>query len=251
MATERFNYYYAPLPEALEGIYRIIADDFTFCGRKKVPPPEPCIPEHVHADIMLVLDMSTSMQRTTSDGRIKVDAAIEAARAFVSELDLERDGWGRQDQLGIVGFNGSAWTETTLTENRERIDQALSRLPERMAEGTRLDLALSEGLNAWFSSGRIPENRPVMVLLTDGLPNKVPTPVPSGRQEDTVLAEAARVKAAGMRVFTIGLGLPDDVFRELLEGMASNPRDHYFAPDSEDLSDIYRQIAGRLIECPK
>ncbi len=251
MATERFNYYYAPLPEALEGIYRIIADEFTFCGRERVPPPEPCIPEHVYADVMLVLDMSTSMRRTTRDGRLKSEAALEAAKRFVDELDLERDGWGRQDQVGIVGFNGTAWTETTLTDDRERIQLAFERLPDRMEEGTRLDLALREGLAAWHASGRIPENRPVMVFLTDGLPNQVPTPVPSGRQEDTVLAEAERVKAAGMRVFTIGLGLPDDVLRELLEGVASSPRDHYFAPDGEDLADIYRQIAGRLVECPR
>ena len=250
MASERFNYYYAPVPEELEGIYEIIADDFTYCGREKVPPPEPCIPEFVHADVILVLDMSTSMRRTTRDGRMKWEAALDAARLFVDELDLERDGWGRQDQLGIVGFNGEAWTETTLTEDRGRIATALDRLPDRMAEGTRLDLALTEGVAAWHSSGRIPENRPVMVLLTDGLPNRVPTPVPSGRQEDTVLAAAERAKAAGMRVFTIGLGLPDDVLRDLLERVASSPRDHYFAPDGEDLADIYRQIAGRVTECP-
>ena len=250
MATERFNYSYAPLPEDLEGIYRIIADEFTFCGREKVPPPEPCIPEHVNADIMLVLDMSTSMRREGRDGRMKWEAALDAARLFALELDLERDGWGRQDQLGIVGFNGEAWTETTLTEDRGRIALALDRLPERISEGTRLDLALEEGLAAWHASGRIPENRPVMVLLTDGLPNRVPTPVPSGRQEDTVLAAADRVKGAGMRIFTIGLGLPDDVLRELLESVATSPRDHYFAPDGEDLADIYRQIAGRVSECP-
>ena len=28
------------------------------------------------------------------------------------------------------------------------------------------------------------------------------------------------------------------------------PRDYYFAPDGEDLAGIYRQIAGRIDECP-
>ena len=210
-----------------------------------------CVPEKRFVDVVLVLDLSTSMRRPTRDGRQKSEAAIDAAQRFVDELDLERDGWGRQDQVGIVGFNGTAWTETTLTDDRARITAALERLPERMVEGTRLDLALSEGLAAWHASGRIPENRPVMVLLTDGLPNRVPTPAPSGRQEDTVLSEAERVKAAGMRIFTIGLGLPDDVLRELLEAVATSPRDHYFAPDGEDLADIYRQIAGRVEECPE
>jgi len=250
IASERYNYHYAPLPEDLDGIYRVIADDFTYCGRKKRPPDEPCVPEHVHTDVVLVLDMSTSMRRPTRDDRRKWEAAIEAAHRFADELDLERDGWGRQDRLAIAGFNGKAWTETLLTDDRGRIRLALDRLPDSMEEGTRLDLALAEGLEAWQLSDPMPENRPVLIVLTDGLPNRVPTPVPSGRQEDTVLAEAERVKGAGMRVFTIGLGLPDDVWRDLLEQVASEPRDHYFAPDGEDLAEIYRQIAGRLDECP-
>jgi hypothetical protein len=40
------------------------------------------------------------------------------------------------------------------------------------------------------------------------------------------------------------------VLRPLLEAAASNPEDYYYAPDGEDLADIYRQIAGRIIECP-
>ncbi len=250
MATERFNYYYAPVPEELEGIYEIIADDFTFCGREKVPPPEPCIPEHVESDVILVIDMSTSMERETRDGRMKAEAAVDAAGRFVELLRLEWDGWGRQDRVAVVGFNGGAWTETTLTSDRAAAESAVGRLLGKRAEGTRLDLALEQGLDAWRASDARPGERGVMVLLTDGLPNMVPTPVPAGSQEETVLRSADRVKAAGLRVFTIGLGLPDDVLRLLLEEVATETRDHYFAPDGEDLADIYRQIAGRVRECP-
>ena len=250
MATERFNYYYAPVPEELEGIYEIIADDFTFCGREKVPPPEPCIPEHVESDVILVIDMSTSMERETREGRMKAEAAVDAAGRFVELLRLEWDGWGRQDRVAVVGFNGESWTEVRLTSDRAEAEAAVGRLLDKRAEGTRLDLAFEEGLGAWVGSVPRPESRAIMILLTDGLPNMVPTPVPSGSQEETVLRAAERVKATGMRVFTIGLGLPDDVLRELLESAASSPRDHYFASDGEDLADIYRQIAGRVRECP-
>ena len=43
-------------------------------------------------------------------------------------------------------------------------------------------------------------------------------------------------------MFTIGLGLPDDVLRQLLEDAASHPRDYAFAPDAEDLAAIRRDI---------
>ena len=89
-----------------------------------------------------------------------------------------------------------------------------------------------------------------MVLLTDGLPNRVPTPVPSGPQEETVARAAPRAKDGGTPVFTIGLGQQDDVLRRLLEICSTEPSMYYFAPDGEDLADIYRSIAGRIIACP-
>ncbi len=255
VASQRHQYYYAPRPEDLAGIYQIILDTFTFCGRKNVPPPTPCVPQYQHADLILVLDTSTSMQRTTRAGRTKLAAALEAAGTFADSLSLERDGYGRQDRLAIVGFNNTAWTELTLSDDRARIDQALAALPAKSAEGTRLDLALQQGIAAWNDSWRLPANRPVLVLLTDGLPNRVPfgpgsTSPACPDQECTVLAAATAAKRAGARVFTIGLGLPDDVLRRLLEESASSPRDYAFAPDAEDLAAIYRQIAGRVRACP-
>ena len=249
MATDFEYYSYAPRPEALESIYRVIADSFTFCGRQKRPPPTPCVPASRHADVVLVLDMSTSMQRETRSGRTKVEAAIDAARSLVEGLDLERDGWGRQDQLGIAGFNDTAWTQIGLSDDRAAIHAALDALPARIAEGTRLDLAFEQGRLVQQTGPRLPANAPVVVLLTDGLPNRVPFP-PGGSQEDTVLEAATRLKAAGGRVFTVGLGLQDEVFDRLLRDAASDPRDYYFAPDGEDLAAIYREIAGRVRVCP-
>ena len=255
IVSERYQYYYAPRPEDLEAIYAIILDTFTFCGRKNVPPPTPCVPQYQHADLILVLDTSTSMQRPTRAGRTKLAAALEAAGTFADSLDLERDGYGRQDRLAIVGFNDTAWTEVTLTDDRPRIAQALAALPAKSAEGTRLDLALEQGVRAWTDSWQLPANRPVIVLLTDGLPNRVPFGPGSAHpecadQECTVLRAATAAKEAGARLFTIGLGLPDDVLRRLLEEAASSPGDYAFAPDAEDLAAIYRQIAGRVRSCP-
>ena len=96
----------------------------------------------------------------------------------------------------------------------------------------------------------------MIVLLTDGLPNRVPFGPGSAHpecpsQECTVLEAATTAKTAGARVFTIGLGLPDDVLRRLLEEAASTPGDYAFAPDAEDLAAIYRQISpGRVRSCP-
>ncbi len=64
-----------------------------------------------------------------------------------------------------------------------------------------------------------------------------------------MLAAAAAAKARGTRVYTIGLGATTDIDAELLKAAASAPDMFYYAPDGEDLAQIYREIAGRLSEC--
>jgi Mg-chelatase subunit ChlD len=119
-----------------------------------------------------------------------------------------------------------------------------------IAQGTRLDLAFAAGQETLSADPAGWPVIPVLVVLTDGLPNRVPTPIAGGSQSDTVLAAAEAAKAAGTRVFTIALGLPDDVLHDLLAKAASSPGDSFYAPDGEDLADIYRQIAGRITACP-
>jgi Mg-chelatase subunit ChlD len=252
-ASERWMYYYAPVPEDLAGIYHRIAATFNSCD--PMPVATPCAPEEQHADVVLVIDLSTSMYRTTRSGRTKHEAALAAARSFVDQLDLERDGWGRRDQVAIVGFNDRAWTEVGMTDERDLAEAALGRLPDGIAEGTRLDLALEEGRKAMDRGPRLQSNQPVIILLTDGLPNRVPfgpgTAHPEcATQECTVLQYADLAKEGGYRLYTIGLGEQSDVLRVLLEQAATAPDHYYFAPDGEDLEAIYRQIAGRFDICP-
>ena len=215
---------------------------------------EKCVPESVYTDVVLVLDMSTSMYRETRSG-VKLDDAIAAAHAFVDQLDLEGGALGR-DQVGIVGFNDTAWTAVGMTDDRAAASAAIDSLVEGVAQGTRLDLALQQGQAVMDAGPRISDNRPVMILMTDGLPNRVPFGPGSEHpecpnQECTVLKYATAAKEADTRLFTIGLGLPDDLLMSLLADAATEPTDFYFAPDGEDLQGIYRQIAGKIVECPE
>ena len=205
-----------------------------------------CVPKTFYSDIALVLDMSTSMDRFTDAGRTKREAALTAARRFVRLLQLEPDAAGGHHQVAVVGFNDFAWTAAPLGNDRPRTEAALAALEAGVQEGTRLDLAFAEGQRALQGSARRADNRPVLVLLTDGLPNRVPTPAPIGGQEDTVLAAALRVKNAGTTVYTIGLGGPGDILSWMLEAAASEPSMYYETPDAEDLAAIYRRILVRI-----
>jgi uncharacterized protein YegL len=73
----------------------------------------------------------------------------------------------------------------------------------------------------------------VIILLTDA--------APTGVTPDEVRVAAARAKAAGMLIYTIGLG--QDVDHALLADVSSKPEWYFFAPDTGDLAEIYGQIA--------
>ena len=208
-----------------------------------------CLPKS-HVDVVLVLDMSTSMERLTRSGRSKHAAAVEAARSFVRQMDLRPDEAGRADRAAVVGFNDAAWTAVGLTHDLQALEDGLDSLEARIAQGTRLDLALLQGQDVLDGGGlRGGGVAPVIILLTDGLPNRVPTPRAGGTQEDTILAAGSAVKASGTRIFTVGLGEASDVLDRLLRGVASAPEDYAFAPDGEDLAAIYKRLAGRVHGC--
>jgi len=205
-----------------------------------------CIVKRVEVDVVLVLDMSTSMERETGAGRSKRDAALAAARQFVDQLGAVTAG---RDRVAVVGFNDRAWTAGALGTDLGRARAAIAALPADTREGTRLDLALEEALRALGAAGPAPGNGnvPAVVLLTDGLPNRVPTPVPAGSQEDTVLAAAERLKAAGAVLYTVGLGHESDVRGWMLRLAASAPELYYETPDAEQLAAIYERILMHLV----
>ncbi|MBK8541431.1 MAG: VWA domain-containing protein [Ardenticatenia bacterium] len=104
-------------------------------------------------DVAPVLDLSTSMARPGSDGNPKIDAALAAARLFVGQLRM--DGSARPgDRVAVVGFNASAWSELALTGDAMAAGLALDRLKDKLAQGTRLDLALTEGAGPGSSARR-------------------------------------------------------------------------------------------------
>ncbi len=209
---------------------------------------EECVTGEVHADVVLVIDVSTSMNRLSRTGRTKLAATQDAAKDFVRLMDLNAGVRGGHDQVAVVGFNKVAWIEASLGTGTARILQAIDDLPGRQAEYTRLDLALTVGAEAILEGARRPGNTPVIVLLTDGLPNQVPY-AEDGKMETTVLRAAAAAKEAGITVFTIAIGAPEDTNPVLLKGCASTEDHYYYTPDPEDLAGIYRAIA-HVIDCP-
>jgi Mg-chelatase subunit ChlD len=178
------------------------------------------------------------MAEPTRSGRPKIDAALDAARTFLGLLDLRAPPAPGGDRAAIVAFHAEAWILAPLTADRAALEAALDTVV--LGQQTRLDRAVAVGAATLAdASRRRPGNLPVLVVLTDGRAN----PVPVG----AAVAEAAAAKAAGVTVFTIGLG--DDVEAEALATMASSPAGFLRAPDGEDLAAAYAEVA-RELPCP-
>lgn len=138
-------------------------------------------------------------------------------------------------------FNDQATVTQQLTGRRADIEAALATIPRLVRLQTRIDLGIEKAHEELTSSRRKPANRPVMIVLTDGLANPVPA--------STAVRRAQAAKDHLITIFTIGLGRPEALDVVDLREMASRPEYFYLAPDGEDLAAIYRTIAV-AIPCP-
>ena len=193
---------------------------------------ERCVPEKRRVDVALVIDASTSMLDPTRTGGTKLAAAVSAAGGFLDELRFEEG-----DQAAIIAFNADAHVLQGLTSDRRLLDEALGRI--ETASTTRLDLAVAAGRAVLTGPEHRSDNATALVLLTDGRANPI--------GPEVAVARAGEAKAAGITVFTIGLG--EDLDVAALGAIASEPGYFYHAPDAADLAAIYRAIAVEL-PCP-
>jgi Mg-chelatase subunit ChlD len=193
---------------------------------------ERCRAREVHFDTVLVVDASTSMRESDGAGATKLEAALAAAARFV---DLQRDA----DQVAFVWFNEQAVLAQSLTGDKSLLKAAFGTV--QTAQHTRISEGLRVARTELSSDRRNSAHRGAIVVLTDGRAN------PETPQAAVAEAEAAR--AAGVTVFAIGLGRPDDLDQESLREIAGRPEYYFTTSDARALTAIYEEIA-RSMPCP-
>ena len=162
-------------------------------------------------DIMLVVDMSKSMEETDLP-RDRLDAAQRVIRRFLRRTT--------HDRIGLVVFGQQAMLQCPLTLDAKVVEQIVTDLA--IGDVPELGTAIGDGLGLALSQLRddrretTPENAPakskVVILLSDGDSNWVTRFEPD---------EAARVaKAMGVKVYTILVGREES---DLFGGMSVNP----------------------------
>lgn len=188
-----------------------------------------CLRRQQLADVVLIMDGSSSMAEPGPDGqRSKIALARDAARSFVDLLQLP------EDRVSLIRFDAQAERLLPLSGDRSRIDAALDRLETR--QGTRLDLGLAAGLAAFDEAPR-PEAEALLVLLTDGLQDP-------DAGNAAALIQARLLRDRGVLVYAIGLGREIDAV--LLAELAGSPERYLESPDADALAAVYALISERL-----
>lgn len=171
-------------------------------------------------DIALVLDRSASM-----DGQKLLDAK-DAANSFIDLLNPAAH------RTGMISFSNYATIEADLTTNYASVKSAVDSL--NAFGNTYIDEAIDTANN--YLSWRGSESDKYIILMSDGLP--------SGNTEGLVRQAADNAKAAGIRFFTVGLGIEVDGI--LMSEIASAPSMYYHPLNSESLRAVYQHIAANL-----
>jgi len=193
----------------------------------------------IPVDVVLLLDVSGSMNDDNADPPQPLTNAKDAAEDFIKRLS-------EIDRSGIVSFASTARLEQNLAFNHENSISAISSLnilPSEETGSTNMGDALK--IAGGVFSPRVEmegDYREVVVLLTDGKANAPKDP----GGEEYALDQVSILKNRGFSLYTIGLG--DKVNREFLSSVASVGQQFYEAATSRDLSRIYSQISDAICE---
>lgn len=185
-------------------------------------------------DVMLVLDRSGSI----SDAEL---ATLKtASKVFVDALAPTTAGV----HMGQSSFSTSATLDLHLSDDSVAIKAAIDAVDNggttNLAAG--IDLATGELDNSHVIHER-PTVDDIMIIITDGEPN-VPNTTDG---KANAIAEADAARAAGIKVFVVGIGVNAGAELFLKNNIADDPTQYFAAADFDDLEQILKDLA----KCPE
>jgi len=138
-------------------------------------------------DIVLAMDISSSMAAMDFDPLTRFEAAKEVVSDFVSNR--------KSDRIALVVFSAQSFTLCPLTLDYDMLktflDEAWS---TRIDDGTAIGSAIATSVNRLRESDA---KSKIVILLTDGMNNR-------GNIDPATAAELA--KTMGIKIYTIGVG---------------------------------------------
>ena len=196
-------------------------------------------------DIILALDVSSSMLAEDFKPKNRLEAAKKVAEEFIQ---------GRQnDRLGLVIFAGESFTQCPLTLDYGVLMTLMQdiKVADQDWDGTAIGMGIVNAVNRLRDSKA---KSKVIILLTDGVNNR-------GEVDPVTASNIAA--AIDVKIYTIGAGsqgtalypvndpllgkrfvpMPVEIDEDVLKQIAANTKGRYFrATDTKKLSEIYAEI---------
>ncbi|WP_312432812.1 MBG domain-containing protein, partial [Lacrimispora sp.] len=207
------------------------------------------------SDVVLVIDSSGSMA-----GR-KWTLAVNAAKAFITNLYKPQDGVNSDNRLAIVDFDSSAarypagsgdsfikaddtiwiWGNQKYSAAKYFTDYVLG-WKMSPSGGTNYDVAFAKAEDA--INNRSDSSRPAyIVFMSDGEPrDNEKSPYRTGQ------AEAERLRNDGVIIYSLGLDIGNSAFNRFIKPLASDPKNTYAKniTDIDQLPEVYNNIASSI-----
>ncbi len=192
-------------------------------------------------DIMLVLDISTSMLEPDFNINGHAITRLEAVKKTVADFVQKR----ANDRIGLILFGTRAYLQSPLTYDKATVKNILFSMKAGMAGDS---TSIGDALALALKNIQAPKNKKsqIIILLTDGENN------------DGSLSMAGAMKLAAqedVKIYTIGVGSPNLFFRMLsavglhdadeneLKNLAEMSKGQYFrASSAADLQKVYQII---------
>ena len=194
-------------------------------------------------DVVIAIDVSSSMFAQDFKPN-RLESAKNTAMTFIKQRP--------NDRIGIVAYEGEAYTQAPLTTDHQLLLSLLSDVESGIVDqGTAIGSGLITAVNRLYQSDA---KSKVIILLTDGENN---------RGDIDPLTAAQVAKEYGVRVYTVGVGkngmapypvqnmfgttsiqnMEVRIDEDLLKEIASMTEGKYFRAENEDeLNKIYETI---------
>lgn len=192
-------------------------------------------------DLMLAIDLSGSMDRQDMQYEHKIVSRIWLTKKVAAEFVEKRQG----DRLGLIVFGAFPYLQTPLSFDRNTIIENIKKSYTHDADdiqnrifGTSIGDAIGLAIKRLQDNGI---EQKTLILITDGSDNSSNIPP----------AKAAELaQAAGLKIYTIGLGsdrynniYQQELDEDILRYIAKTTGGSYFrARHADELSQIYAQI---------
>ena len=181
-------------------------------------------------EIALILDASQSMQAQGFDETNRERNRFDVVKSIVQDFIQQR----QEDNIGLVVFGEYSFIASPLTYDENILSRIVSQLQIGMAgKYTALYEALAQGVNLLKMTK---SKSKVAILLTDGHSTVGVDKIPL----DVALDMA---KKEGVKVYPIGVGMPNEYNRKVLMEIAEGTGGVAFgASSASQLLDVYKKI---------